>query len=225
MVFMSLAVILKGSSLGAETVVRVVDPGGTGIADVVLLVNPGASYKSVALVTDAHGKATVPNLGCKVCLVTAMDPRMGFSDKTTEFQAGARSLTMVLGIRPVIDAVPLGTMKVRIKVQGTDGMPLRHQTVVFRDAVGSMRNNCFYTLSTDSKGMITRWISPGDYVLASLVDGKFLEAPLHFETKIQRECSERAGDCLIAKAVTFRPLWSMPGKSIAVTLAAPKNIR
>ncbi len=67
-------IVFSGHPAGV-TVVRVLDPSGAPYADAVLLVNPGQVARSVALVTDQSGTAILPRLWCKVCVVTAIDPR------------------------------------------------------------------------------------------------------------------------------------------------------
>ncbi|MGH9716215.1 MAG: hypothetical protein ACRD4R_05730 [Candidatus Acidiferrales bacterium] len=197
------AAVVSGGPPGGSTVIRVTDPSGAPYADAVLLVNPGQPAYSIALVTDRSGTATLPRLNCKVCVVTAMDPRRLFFDKTTEFEGGAPSVTVTLpGVRPIQDIVSEpGAIKVSVQVKGPDGMALADRAVVIRKSVGTMEDNTFGVGSTDRKGRIVLERRPGEYVLASLVNGRFLEATLNLAPAVKRKCSDEESDCYIANVV------------------------
>lgn len=192
----------SGGSAGGSTVVRVLDPSGAPYADAVLLVNPGQVAHSIALVTDRSGTATLPRLNCRVCVVTAMDPRRLFFDKTTEVESGTPSVTLALpGVRPVVDVMfDPKAMRVSVQVKGAAGAALVKQAVVVRRKVGTVEDNTFSVGTTDSKGWLSLKLRPGQYVLASLVNGKFLEAPLNLAPAVKRKCSEVEADCYIANA-------------------------
>lgn len=212
-----LGVAASGGTAGGSTVIRVLDPSGEPYADAVVLVNPGHPTDSIALVTDSGGKATLPRPDCKVCVVTAIDPRRLFFDKTTEFEGGTSSVTLTLRIRPVVDVMFDPTaMKVDVQVKAPDGKAIVEQPVVVRKKVGTMADNTFGVVSTDRQGRITLKLRPGQYVLASLVNGKFLEAPLNLAPDVRRKCSDVESDCYIANVVR-NPLPA----HIAVRLAAP----
>ena len=210
-------VVASGGRPGGPTVVRVLDSSGAPYADAVVLVNPGWHGDSIALVTDRGGRATLPKLDCKVCVVTAMDPRRLFFDKTTEFESGAPSVTMTLRVRPVIDIMfDPKAIKADVQVKAPDGKAIAEQAVVVRKSVGTMADNTFSVGTTDRKGRISLKLRPGEYVLASLVNGRFLEAPLNLASAVKRKCSEAESDCYIANVVR-NPLPA----HLAVRLAPP----
>jgi len=217
-----LALVMSGGAVsgarpGGSTVVRVLDMSGAPYAGVVVLVNPGWQGDSIALVTDQNGTATLPKLGCKVCVVTAIDPRRMFLDKTTEFEGGTPSVTLALHPRPVIDVMfDPEAVKVDVQVKAPDGKALAEQDVVLRKKVGTIEDNAFSILKTNRKGRISLKLRPGDYVLASFVNGRFLEAPLNLAPTVKRRCSEAESDCYIANVVR-NPLPA----HIAVRLAPP----
>ncbi len=211
-------VVFSGHPAGV-TVVRVLDPSGAPYADAVLLVNPGQVTRSVALVTDQSGTAILPRLWCKVCVVTAIDPRRLFFDKTTEFKSGTPSVSVTLAVRPVIDIVAdLAAIKVSVQVKEPNGFALAGRPVVVRKRVGTMEDNTFSVWNTDRKGRINLKLRPGEYVLASLVDGRFLEAPLNIAPAVKRRCSGEESDCYIANAI-HNPLPA----HLAVRLAPPRD--
>lgn len=203
-----------------STVVRVLDPSGAPYADAVVLVNPGHTAHSIALVTDRSGTVTLPRLECKVCLVTAIDPRRLFFDKTTEFESGTASVALTLpGVRPIVDTVTdLAAIHLSVQVKGADGTPLAKQAIVVRKRVGTMEDNTFTVVTTDLEGQISLKLRPGEYVLASLVNGRFLEAPLNLAPAVKRKCSEAESDCYIANVVR-NPLPA----HLAVRLAPPSG--
>jgi hypothetical protein len=199
-------VAVSGGRPVASTVVRVLDQSGTPYADAVVLVNPGWHGDSIALVTDQSGRATLPKLDCNVCVVTAMDPRRMFFDKTTEFEAGAPSVTLTLHVRPVVDVMfDPRAIKVDVQVKAPDGIAIAERPVVVRKKVGTMEDNTFSLDTTDRKGRLSLKLRPGEYVLASLVNGRFLEAPLNVAPAVKRKCSEVEADCYIAN-VRHNPL-------------------
>lgn len=200
-------------------VVRVLDPSTAPMAGVVLLVNPGRPLDSLALITDSRGYATLPDLDCKACVITAMDPRRLFFSTTTEFEGEARSVTLVLPVRPVVNILFLpGSIRATVQVNGPDGRPLPGQAVLVRPKVEAMEDNWFYVDTTDHKGRVSIKLRPGEYVLASLVNGKFLEAPLNLALNVKQECSERQVRCLIADAPRAAP--KVP---LVVSLTAPND--
>lgn len=185
---------------GGSTTVRVLDPSGAAMAGAVLLVNPRYDIDSLAVITDAQGRATLPALGCRICVITAIDPRRLFLSTTTEFEGGAPSVTLVMPVRPTENRIDLAAIHVSLRVSDHDGKLLRNRTVVVRNKVETMENNWFSVLTIDSSGRISLELDPGEYVVASPVRGKFLEAPLHLAVGVMRKCSQREGDCLSAYA-------------------------
>jgi hypothetical protein len=195
------AVLAFGGRPGGSTVVRVLDASGAPYANAVVLVNPGWYGDSIALVTGRSGTATLPSLDCKVCVVTAIDPRRMFLDKTTEFEGGTPSVTLTLRVRPVIDIMfDPKAIKVDVQVKAPDGKAIAERPVLVRKKVGTMEDNTFSVGRTDRQGRISLKLRPGQYVLASLVSGRFLEAPLNLEPAVKRKCSEVESDCYIANA-------------------------
>ena len=207
LLFSLVALAMSGVAISSgrpdePTVVRVLDASGTPYADAVVLVNPGWQGDSVALVTDQRGRATLPKLGCKVCVVTAVDPRRMFFDKTTEFEEGVPAVTLTLRVRPVVDVMfDPGAIKVDVRVKDPDGMAIAERPVVVRKRVGTMEDNTFSVDTTDRQGRISLKLRPGEYVLASLVNGRFMEAPLNVAPAVTRKCSEVESDCYIANVV------------------------
>lgn len=82
----SLALILPIVPMKAEgqtgTHVRVLDASGEAIGGIVLLVNPGETRKSHVFLTSRDGDAFLPDLGCEICTIAALDPRGIFFDRT-----------------------------------------------------------------------------------------------------------------------------------------------
>jgi hypothetical protein len=196
-------VVLVGSAgrLGAPTVVRVLDPSGAPYADAVVLANPGWHGDSIALVTDRGGRATLPRLDCKMCVVTVLDPRRMFLDKTTEFEGGAPSVTLSLRVRPVVDVMfNPGAIRADVQVKSPDGKVIPEVPVMVRKRVGTMEDNTFTLHKTDQQGRISLKLRPGQYILAGLVDGRILEAPLDLAPAVKRKCSEVESDCYIGSA-------------------------
>jgi hypothetical protein len=219
-VLAAFGVVVSGRGSGGSTVIRVLDRSGAPYAGVVVLVNPGWQGDSVALVTGRSGTATLPKLDCKVCVVTAIDPRRMFLDKTTEFEGGTPSVTLALRRRPVIDVVlDPKAVKVDVQVNAPDGRALADRPVVLRKKVGTIKDNAFSVVNTDRKGQISFNLRPGDYVLASLVNGRFLEAPLNLAPAVRRKCSDVESDCYIAN-VARNPLPA----HLAVRLAPPGSL-
>ncbi len=106
------------------------------------------------------------------------------------------------GVRPVIDIVAdLAAIKVSVQVKEPNGFALAERPVIVRKRVGTMEDSTFSVGTTDRKGRINLKLRPGEYVLASLVDGRFLEAPLHLAPAVKRRCSGEESDCYIANAV------------------------
>lgn len=209
------AVVITGGQRSGTTVVRVLDASGEPYADAVLLVNPGWYGDSVALVTDLRGKATLPKLDCKVCVLTVMDPRRMFFDKTTEFEGGTPSVTLTLRVRPVIDKMfDPREIKAYVQVKAPDGKTLPDQAVVVRRKVGTMEDNKFSVGTTDRQGQISLNLRPGEYVLASLVGGRFLEGTLDLAPEVWRRCSKAEARCLIDSASR------RPPASLSVSLTA-----
>src|SRR6185312_9429319 len=80
------------SAQGPSNVIRVLDASGVeGIPGVVLLINPGDSRKSRALVTNTQGEAVTHDLHCGICTISAFDPRNLFASRTTEFSSSSSS--------------------------------------------------------------------------------------------------------------------------------------
>lgn len=197
-------VVSRGQPSGT-TVVRVVDGSGEPYADAVLLVNPGWYGDSVALVTDRRGKATLPKLNCKVCVMTVLDPKRMFFDKTTEFEGGTPSVTLTLRVRPVIDKMfDPRAIEADVQVKAPDGKALPEQAVLVRRKVGTMEDNKFSVVTTDRTGRISLKLRPGEYVLASLVGGRFLEGALDLAPEVRRRCSKAEARCFI-DAASRRP--------------------
>jgi hypothetical protein len=182
--------------------VRVLDPSQTeGIPGAVVLLNPGDVHKSRAFVTDRSGNVSIPDVDCKFCIVTAMDPRQLFQNATTQFQGGAASVTLVLPVRPIIDTLwQPGSIKLAVRVADRDGSRLPNQAVLVRKEVETIENHSFSVLTTDSRGLITIELPPGEYVLASLVHGEFLEAPLSLDPEVRDKCSKVEARCFLDAA-------------------------
>ena len=198
---LAVSATLSGSPPAGPTVIRVLDPSGEPYADAVVLMNPGQPSESIALVTDSNGTAKLSSLNCKVCVVTALDPRKLFFDRTTEFQSGTPSVTLILAVRPVVDfAFDPMTVKVDVQVRGPDGIALADRDVVVRNRVGTIDDNTFSVCTTDRSGRLALELRPGEYAVASLVSGRFLEAPLDISLPVKRKCTEEESSCYIASA-------------------------
>ncbi len=214
-----LSAVFATSAPRPSTVVRVEDASGAPLADAVVLVNPGEQYRSLALVTNRGGEATVSDLDCKPCVVTAMDPRHLFASKTTEFESGTPVVSLLLSVRPIIDRVRnLSAVKVTLKITGIGGTPLRDAEIVLRDGLMTMDDNNFMMLKSNQKGLVTAELSPGEYVIATRVAGRFLEATFQINPAARRHCSEEMTKCLISSARR-----TPPGMLIAVHFSEREN--
>lgn len=164
------------------TVVSVVDATGEAIPNVVLWVTPESPQASQAFITNLHGAAHLPNFNCKVCLITALDPKGLFDRKTSEFSGNTSSLTLTLQVKPIIDSVDLSPAKAtQIKIEGSKGLPLHNQTIVIRQQTPTLQGRWAWWLSTNASGIAQARISPGNYVLATVIRGKPQESMLKIE--------------------------------------------
>jgi hypothetical protein len=206
------------------TLVRVQDVTGVeGIAGVVLLVNPGGVHNSKVFITDTHGLASVPRFDCSICIITAMDPRGSFFDKTTEFDGQSSSLTMILEIRPTIDKFwTPGSLQVNVILFGPSGDPLPNQDVVIRPAVMMLDTNPdtngFHTETTDPKGLVIAELLPGKYVIATLIGGKPWEAPLRIAAS-KSKCPAKTQKCIDSE-----PRGGSPKRYLAAHLSAAGGV-
>jgi hypothetical protein len=122
-----------------------------------------------------------------------MDPRGLFFSKTTEFDGRSLSITLVLEVKPVIDIVFVpGSVRVNVAVYGPSGEPLSHQRVVVRPTVMTLDTNWRYLITTDSKGMISPELLPGEYTVATLLGDKPWEAPLRVT---KSKCAKKVRKC------------------------------
>ncbi len=172
------SIATAGWSQSPPTLVRVLDPTGVeGIPGVVLLFNPGDSHHSLAFITDAKGRVSLPHLSCDICTVTALDPTGLFFSKTSEFDGRSASVMLILQVRPVIDvAGNPGAMDVKIKVYGPNGEPLSNQRVIVRPVVMTLEANWAYRETTDSMGLVSAQLRPGRYAVATLIGENSWEA-------------------------------------------------
>lgn len=163
-------------------VLRVLDTTKVeGIAGVVLLVNSGGSHNSRAFITNSDGWVSLP---CDLCTVTALDPTGLFFSKTTEFDSRSSSIILTLQIRPNVDTVGNpGARNAAVAVYGGSGERLRNQPVIVRPTVMTFENNWSYRGSTDSRGVVSAQLRPGQYVVATLIAGRPWEAPLRIPKK------------------------------------------
>lgn len=154
--------------------VRVLNPSGVeGIAGAVLLVNPGRSDKSIAAVTDKDGNASLPSLDCEICTMTVADPKGLFDSRTTEFHGGSSSVTLTLPLKPIIDVVHKpGSISCRLLVLGPDGTRLSNRELVIRPNELTLQVNWVSEVLSDTSGIVTAQLMPGEYTLATLIDEK-----------------------------------------------------
>lgn len=170
------------SATDKGTVVHVTDATGEGIADVLLWVTPEKPHASRPFITDKHGVAHLPDFACKVCLIAALDPKGLFVNKTSEFSGGTPSLTLTLQVKPIIDHVDVSKAETaRIKVEDSQGRPLRNQTVVIRQRNAALQKHWAWWLTTDASGITQTRIDPGSYVLATVINEKPQEGILQIE--------------------------------------------
>jgi|GEM_PF-4423104 len=200
-----LSPIFATSAPGLSTVVHVEDASGEALPDVVVLLNPGEPYRSVAFLTNRHGEVTVSGLDCKPCLVTAMDPRNLFMSKTTEFNSSTQSVNLRLPVRPIIDRLSdPSAISVVLRVMGANGRPLRDAEIVLHDKSMTMEDNNFTLLKSSEKGLVNLKLPAGEYVVATSVAGSFLETTFQINPAARRDCSEKMTKCLISAAERAR---------------------
>lgn len=198
---------LIGCVANAATLVRVIDGTGVeGIGGVVLLVNPGDQRKSQVFLTNADGHAYLPHLNCEICTITALDPRGVFFNKTTEFSGQSSSVTLTLQLRPVIDTVGCPhCIWVNIAVHGPADEPLLHQSILVRPSEMRLNSNGLYTETTDSKGQIKVQLTPGEYTVATLLEGKAWEAPLRVASESKRRNAKQGAEPIAVRLSAASP--------------------
>jgi hypothetical protein len=170
----TLSISLAGRGQTAGTLIRVLSQNGIdGIAGVLLVVNSGNSHGSQAFVTDSDGNAHIPHMDCSICIVTAIDPRGLFFDRTTEFDGQRKLVALTLKVRPLVERVcSPGSLQVNVTVYGPDGEPFSNQTIAIRPAIMTFDKSWYYIDITSSKGLTSAELVPGGYIVAALIAGK-----------------------------------------------------
>jgi len=192
---------------------------GEPLPGIVLLVNPGSILDSKAFITDVKGQASIPHMDCKICTISAFDTRHLFYDKTSEFDGRSTSVTLLLRIRPVIDRIGIpGSIQANLVVYGPSGVPLQNQNVVVRPTMIVLGTDADYKgvidVTTDSKGLIIVALVPGEYVVATIIDGKPWETAFEvYKSKIK--CRAKSRSCIDP---SFRP--SPPTQNVEAHLSA-----
>jgi hypothetical protein len=213
-----------GWAENSATVVRVLDETEVeGLAGIVLLVNPGNMDDSQVFVTDVHGLVSVPHQNCRICTITALDPRGLFFGKTTEFDSRSLSITLILEVQPNIERFwTPGSIQVSVAVYGPNGELLPNQIVAVRPRVMTLDTNRdanrIYQSTTDSNGLVSAKLLPGDYTIATLIGGKPWEAPLLI-TASKSKCTAKK-----QKYIDSSPGNSHTNQLIAVHLLPPPDV-
>ena len=159
-----------------------------GIPGVVLLVNSGDSHKFRAFITDADGRASLPNLGCDICTITALDPAGYFFSRTTEFGQQSSKITLVLDAQPIIDTVgEPGAIAVGIKVYGPNKNIFPNHHIAVRPTRMTAETNWIYRGTTDQGGLIKAEFRAGDYTVAALIEG----APYEARVRVTKAADEK----------------------------------
>lgn len=164
--------VATGWAQTGTTVVRVLDQTEVEeIPGIILLVNPGgSSVDNRAFITDAEGRATIPHFKCDICTITALDPTGSFFSKTTEFNGQSSSVTLILDVQPIIDRVSTpGAVLVTVAVYGPGGGILPNQRVMVRPNVMKLDANWSFQQTTESKGLISCQLAPGEYTVATII--------------------------------------------------------
>jgi hypothetical protein len=186
-----------------------------GVPGVVLLVRSDQSRKYQAYVTDSNGSVIVQPLSGNICTVTSFDPSRLFYNKTTEFDCHSSPVMLVLPVRPVIERVSLsGSVKLRIAIYGPGGKLLPKQNILLRPSIVTFEIPHVFLITTDTTGSIDTQLSPGDYTLATLINGKPYEAALLVTAKGQK-CPKTSQICVSLSTP------SNAAKSIDVHLVIP----
>jgi hypothetical protein len=142
-----------------------------------------------------------------------MDPRGLFFTRTTEFDGRSLSLKLVVEVRPVVDTIFVpGAVKVNMVVYGSGGEPLPNQSVLLRPTLVTLEANWTRLITTNSKGMISPELLPGEYTVAGTLAGKVWEAPIRVE---QSKCAKKLKKCTDSTRST-----SGPSQIIAAHLSA-----
>jgi hypothetical protein len=196
------------------TIVRVQDQTQIGgIAGIVLLVNPGNFHNSKVFITDALGQASIPQMDCKICTISALDTRHLFYDKTTEYDGRSTSVTLTLELTPTDCRLWIpGSIDVTVTVFGPGGEPLPNQSVVIRPTVMKLDtesdSNRAVALITDSRGLVSAELVPGDYVIATIIGEKPWESTLRI-VGIQSKCTAKMQKCIYSSLGATQPAQSM----------------
>ena len=171
------SIAAAGWSQRPPTLFRVLNPSGVeGIAGVVLLLNTGDNQHSLAIVTDAQGRASLPHLTCEICTITALDPSELYFNKTSEFDGRATCVTITLQVRPIIDNVgDPRAKKLKIKVYAPHGELLPNRQVIIRPVFMDFQANWAYRETTDSTGLVVAHLRPGKYIVATVTEGSSWE--------------------------------------------------
>ena len=206
------------SAQDASTLITVRDASGVeGISGVVLLVNPGDSRKSQAVVTNAQGETTVHDLQCQICTISAFDPRGLFLSRTTEFSSSSSSVSLLMQLRPLIEVVgDPNAVSIELVINDPKGQQLVKQSVVIRPTVLTLENNRLSVQETDSKGWVNVHLRAGDYTVGALDDNTVWEGRFVI-ANTKEQCSSIAS-CIVTSPAASRRL-----KPIRLRLSASRQ--
>lgn len=195
-----LSLSVRGLTATQPISVRVMDmTETTGVAGVVLLISSVESPKARAYVTDPDGRVFVGQINGTICMVTALDPAGHFYDRTTEFDCHTSAITFILRLRPIIDRIDISDhAKLKIAIYGPDRKLLPKQSILFRPSIMTLETAGAFLETTDADGMIDAQLSPGEYTLATLIEGQPYETALLVTTRKQR-CPRASHNCVSIK--------------------------
>lgn len=206
----------------SSTVIRVLDASGVeGIAGVVLLANPGDARKSQASVTNTQGEATMHDLQCEICTISAFDPRDLFAGRTTEFSGSSSSFSLVMQLRPLIDTVAdPKAVSIELVINDSKNEPLIQQNVVIRPTVMTLENNRLSVQRTDLVGHVNAQLRAGNYTVGVLNGDNALE--VRFEiTTAKEQCSVRTATCIVASPQSSFRMKPVSLRLPSASLSAP----